>query len=426
MWSVIVRTTAYFGLSLFGLLVAGQSAGQGSVERPIALREALEKALASNPDLTAFGFQVAAAEGRLEQAALAPNPALDVAIQDVVGTDAFRGLRSAETTVTLGWVLERGVRGRIVDSARAALALRTFDAEIVRIDVAAETARSFLESLAFQGRLDNSRRAVALAAGTVKLIADSVTAGRSLEAELARAEADLARAELIQEGYEHELLSAHHRLSAQWGETQPHFSTVSGGVDPLPMLEPFANLLAKVDANPALLRFMSQQRLDEAELQLAQARARPNWQVSAGLRRLETTDDFALVGGLNVPLAVRNRNQGNIAAARADVARTKAEMTAARVRIETTLFVLHQALTQNVKLATRLRADVIPRLERALADTHRAYELGRYGYSEWRIVQDELLGANNDLLDAGIAAHGIVIEIERLTGVPITPSSAAQ
>jgi len=294
-------------------------------------------------------------------------------------------------------------------------------AEIVRIDAAAETARRFVTSLAYQGRLANAGRAVALAQETVDLIAESVAAGRSLEAELARAEADLARAELLQEDYEHELRSAYHLLSAQWGETQPDFSSVRGNVDPLPVLEPFEALLMRVGENPELMRYMSQQRLDEAELRLAQARSKPSWHVSGGLRRYEGSDDLALVGGLTVPLPIRNRNQGSIAAARADVTRTRAEMMAGRVRIETALFALHQELNHDLQLAGRLRTDVIPRLERALADTRRAYELGRYGYSEWRIVQGELLAANNDLLEAGIDAHRIVIEIERLTGARGSP-----
>ncbi len=309
----------------------------------------------------------------------------------MLGTDEFRGVRSAETTVTLGWYLERGLRRRqIVDAARAGVSLRIVDAEIVRVDSAAETARRFLDCLAFQGRLRNAGEAVGVAQETVNLIQESVALGRSLEAEVARAEVDLARAELLQEDYEHELLSAYHRLSAQWGETEPDFSSVSGGVDPLPVLEPFEALLARVNENPQLLRFMSQQRLDEAELRLAEARSKPSWHLSAGVRHIATTDDFALVGGLTVPLPIRDRNEGHIAEARADVASTLAQVTASRVRIKTQLFVLYQELNHNLQLAARLRADVIPRLERALADTRRAYELGRYGYSEWRIVQGQL------------------------------------
>lgn len=417
MWALIARRIcACLWLSLFGVGVSAQT-DSPQPEAVIGLADALSRTVARNPDLVAFGYQIEAAEGRLQQAGLLPNPELGIAVQDVLGTGAFQGVDSAETTVTLGWILERGVRARVVDAARAGVSLRTVDAEIMRIDEAAETARRFLTCLAYQGRLANAERAVALAQETVGLIAESVAAGRSLEAELARAEADLARAELIQEEYDHELLSAYRRLSAQWGETQPDFVSVSGNVDPLPGLEPFEALLMRVDENPELMRYMSQQRLDEAELRLAQARSKPSWQVSGGLRRNEVSDDFALVGGLTVPLPIRNRNQGNIAAARADLTRTQAEMTASRVQIETALFVLHQQLNHNLHIAGRLRADVIPRVERALADTRRAYELGRYGYSEWRIVQSELLAANNDLLEAGIDAHGIVIEIERLTGV---------
>jgi cobalt-zinc-cadmium efflux system outer membrane protein len=280
--------------------------------------------------------------------------------------------------------------------------------------------------LAYQGRRQNAEQAVELARETVRSIAERVTAGRSLEAELARAEADLARAELLQEEYEHELESAYHRLSAQWGDTQPDFSSVRGDIQTLPPVQSFETLLARVDENPDLGRFMSQQRLDDAELRLAEARSRPNWQLSAGLRRFESTDDFAVVAGLTVPLPIRNRNQGRIAEARADVARTQAEMTASRVSIETALFVLYQELNHNLHIAGRLRADVIPRLERALEDTRRAYELGRYGYSEWRIVQGERLEAINELLETSIDAHRIVIEIERLTGVRIAPPRTAQ
>lgn len=86
----------------------------------------------------------------------------------MLGTGAFRSFDSAETTVTLGWVLERGLRRRIVDAAGAGLSLREVDAEIVRVDVAAETARRFLVCLAYQGRLRNAQQAVALAQATAR------------------------------------------------------------------------------------------------------------------------------------------------------------------------------------------------------------------------------------------------------------------
>jgi cobalt-zinc-cadmium efflux system outer membrane protein len=411
---------------LLGTALAWAQTDSSAIRPTIGLPEALARTIARNPDLTAFGYQIAAAEGRLQQAGLAPYPELGVEVENAFGTDTYHSLDRAEATVTLGWILERGVRDRRIDAASAGVSLRTVDAEIVRLDAAAETARRFVMCLAYQGRLRNAAEAVRLTEETVEAVTVRVAASRALDADLARAEAELARAELLEEDYEHELLSAYHLLSAQWGETRPDFGSVSGELQALPAVEPFETLLSRAEQNPELARYMSQQRLDVAEVRLAETQSKPSWRVYAGLRRLQLTDDFAVVGGITIPLAVRNRNEGRIAEARANAARTAAEEHAARVRIETALFVLYQELRHNTQLAERLREDVIPRLERALADTRRAYELGRYSYFEWTVVQAELLEANNDLLEASIGAHSIVIEIERLTGVRFALPATAQ
>jgi cobalt-zinc-cadmium efflux system outer membrane protein len=407
----------------FCLLALGAPAfGQATLTLP----EALTRTVARNPELQVLGYQREALAGELTQAGLAPNPELNVALQDGLGTDIYSGFDSAETTVTLGWLLERGVRERRIDSARAGLELGDADAEIARLDAAAETARRFIMCLAYQARMSWAADAVRLAEETVAAVGERVAASRTPAAELARAEAALARAELIAEDYEHEFLSASHRLSAQWGETTPDFATVAGNLMNLPSLEPFAALAARANQNPDLARYVSHQRLRTAELALAQAQARPAWQLSAGLRRYEASDDVALVGGITIPLTVRNRNEGRIAAARANLARIDAERTAAEVRIETALFVLHQEFNHYLHTARRLQADIVPRLEQALIDTRRAYELGRYSYLDWRAVQSELLEAHEALLEASIDAHGIAIEIERLTGVTMVPTVTAQ
>lgn len=423
------RSTTRISTCLCVCVLSTQAPAQTGPPEPVPsleLGDALARTMDRNPGLVAAGHEIEAAEGRLEQAGLRPNPELDVSVEDVLGTDPFAGVDSAETTVTLGWVLERGVRERRVDAARAGVSLREVEVEIVRLDAAAETARRFVECLAYEARLTRADEAVRLAEETVDYVRERVAAGGAPEAELARARADLARAELRREDYEHELESAYHRLSAQWGETSPGFESVRGDVQTLPDSEPFETLLARVEGNPELARFMSEQRVDESRLRLARARSRPSWRVSAGVRRFERTDDVALVGNVTIPLPLRNRNQGRIAETRAEAARTQARADAARVRIETELFVLYQELRHDLQLAERLRADVIPALETALADTRRAYELGRYGYLELRAVQGELLEARSDLLEAAINAHRIVIEIERLTGTPFTSRATAQ
>ena len=392
----------------------------------IALDEALARTIAGNPALAAFGFQIDAAMGRLQQANIGPNPVLDLAINDSLGTDDFRGVRNAETTVSIIWVLERGIRRRQVDAALVDVSLHEIEARIMRLDAAAETARRFLACLAYQARLVNAAEAIRVAEETVDAVRARVAAGGATQAELSRAEAGLVRARLLEEDYTHELLSAYHRLSAQWGDTEPDFVRVAGNVQALPTVKPLEALLSRVEGNPDLDVFMSQRRLSEAELHIAEARSRPDWQVRTGIRRIEATDDLALVGEIAVPFGTRNRSLGRIAETRADMARALGKSQATRVRIETALFVLYQELLHDVDVAATLRGQLIPLLQSALADTRRAYELGRSSYFELSSVQSELLQANNELLETSVDTHGFVIEIERLTGVPFLAPAEAQ
>jgi cobalt-zinc-cadmium efflux system outer membrane protein len=419
MWDLL---TPRIGVCLFVLLfstIVRAESGFVSGGETIGLNEAVARTMAHNPELVAFGYQLQAQDGRVLQAGLAPNPELSFMVENALGTGDFTGVDGAETTLSIAWILERGVRQRRLEAARASVSLLDVEADIMRLDAAAETARWFFSYLSNQAQMVNAGEAVQLAEETVRAVKKRVQAGKSPQAELARARAELARMKLNQEDFEHELLSASRRLAAQWGETKPGFKRVNGEILTLPTPYSFATLKTRINENPDLARFLSKQRVDEAELRLAEAQRKPNWRVSVGVRRLEITNDEALVANITLPLTLRNRNQGGIAEARANLAQTDAETIAARVRIETSLFVIYQELQHSLHRAKTYRDEIIPRMEQALTDTRSAYELGRYSYFEWRIVQEDLLAARSALVEASVDAHQNVIEIERLTGMRI-------
>jgi cobalt-zinc-cadmium efflux system outer membrane protein len=376
--------------------------------------------------LLAHGYQLDIKRGRIQQASLPPNPELLVTVEDALGTGEYQGFISAETTVSLAWAFERAVREHRISVAQAGESLSAADIEILRVDIAAETALRFLTLMANQARAVTKKEAVDLAELTVRAVQRRVQAGRSPEADLARAQAELAFAVLAQEDIYHEIRTARHRLAAQWGTTEPDFERVLGNPYSFPSTLSFEDLKLQAEQNPQMKRYLTKQRLEEAELRLAEAQRKPGWRGVVGLRRFESTDDFALVTGVTIPLPMRNRNQGNIAEAHAVIEQTRAETAAAKVDIETTLYVIYEALQHSLHRANTLSNDVLPRLEFALAETQAAYELGRYGYFDWRAVQAELIAARNALIDASINVHRNVIEIERLTGVRITQTGIAQ
>ncbi len=419
MWGLLTRRTGAFLFLLLLSAIVRAEPGPPGESQTISLNEAVARTLLRNPELIAFGHQLQAQDGRVLQAGLAPNPELSFTVEDALGTGRFSGTDSAQTTLSIAWILERGVRHRRLDTARAGVSLIAVEADIMRLDAAAETARLLFSCLANQARMASASEAVRLAQETVRAVHKRVAAGKSPQAELARAQAELARMTLNQEDVGHRLLSSRRRLAAQWGETRPGFVRVDGDLLALPNPESFTTLKTRIDQNPEFARFLSKQRVDEAQVRLARAQRKPSWRVSAGVRRLEISNDEAFIANITLPITRRNWNQGRVAEARATLAQTNADAVAARVRIETSLFVIYQELEHSLHRAKTFRDDVIPRIEQALTETHRAYELGRYSYFEWRTVQEDLLAARSALVEASVDAHRKAIEIERLTGVRI-------
>ncbi len=405
---------AFLSVLTFG--ASAHAEARETADIVISLNEALAKTIEHNPQLRAFTHRLAAEDGRVVQAGLAPNPELELSVEDALGSDRFHGTDSAQTTLSLGWILERRIRQRRAGAARANASLLAADAEILRLDVAAETARWFLVCLAAQVRRLRADEAVQLANDTIHAVQRRVTASRAPEAELARAQAELAIIKLNREDIAHELASAYHRLAAQWGETEPGFSRVDGDLLMLPTTKSFATVSSRIEQNPEVARFISKERVAEAEARLAEARRWPAFRPHVGVRHLEATDDVAFVAGITVPFPVLNRNQGRISEARATLAQTRADAEATRVRVHTSLFVIYQELQHSLHRAETLRNDVIPRLARAQNEMRSGYKRGRFSYFEWRSVQTDLLEARNTLLEASIAAHRHVIELEHLTG----------
>ena len=401
-------------LSLFPDTALAQA--EGPQNQSLSLQEALAKALEHNKELAAFDYRLEEQEGRLQQAGLIPNPELKLLLEDAVGNGTYDGFDRAQTTISLEWVLERRIRRRRVGAAQARSALVISDAEILGLDVAAETAQRFLSSLANQARLVRADEAVALAEDTVGAVKRRVKAGKAPGAELTRAEAELATTSLARDDVTHELFIAYHRLAAQWGQIEPGFSRVDGELLTLPTTESFETLTGRVEQNPQLARFVSEGRLARANLRLAEARRWPTLRPALGVRRYEETDDVALVAELKIPIPLFNRNQGQISEFGAALSRTQADAAAARVRVHTILFELYEELQHHFHRADTLRDEVIPRLTKALDEMRRGYDRGRYSYFEWRSVQADLLEARSALVEASTGAHRLVIALERLTG----------
>ena len=166
----------------------------------------------------------------------------------------------------------------------------------------------------------------------------------------------------------------------------------------------------------ATTRYLSEARLRDSEISLAIASRRPGIEVGAGVRRLQATQDTALVLSASIPLPYYNKNQGLIAEAEARKQGASAEQKAALVKARTQLFRNYRELLDRQRELTALRERALPRMESALQNTEYAFERGRYSYLELVDAQRELLAVRASLIEAASQYHLTLIEIERLTG----------
>jgi cobalt-zinc-cadmium efflux system outer membrane protein len=401
----------------FQVLSAAESAADS-----LTLNEAIQRTFNHNPELQTFQYQLEAQRGRMIQADLSSRPEVSLSIEDALGTGDLSGFDSAQTTLSVGWILDQNIKDKRVQVATQGKNLIESEKIIKQLDSATQTARYFLAALSYQESAVIASRAIGLAETTVKEVNKRVTVGKTPLAELYRAEAELAKRRLVLVDVKHELESSIRQLASQWGSTNPTFKLVSGTLINRPNVVSFHALKTQIKNNPNLSKYLSVDRVTEAQLKLAEEERNPQWKFTTGVRRYERTDNFGIVAGISIPFGGSNRNQGRIAEVKAKLSQNQSEADALRIRIETTLFIVYQQLEHGLHLSDMLKKEIIPKLEKALTETHKAYELGKYSYFEWLAVQNELLDAQSALLDASLSAHLKKLEIERLTGAHITSS----
>ncbi len=394
------------------------AAPSGHAAEPLRLEEAVARSLASNPSLAAEAAELRAAQARAEREGLATPYTVGGDLENVIGTGALSGVRSAETTLRLGRVIELGGKR----AARQALGTADVNrqrnvADVARLDIVSRTTARFIEVVVDQQRLEFAREQVKLAERTRREVAVWVAAARNPESDLRAAEIVVAEAELEREHAEHELASARMTLAASWGSFAPDFTSVVGDLRELPAVESFDVLAARLPLTPAQRNALLESEAILARRRVAVASARPDVTVSLGVRRLEALDDQGMVMSVSVPLGSRPRASLAIAEADAQLAALEARRDARRAESHQDLFEKYQELIHARTEYTALRTRMLPKAEQALAFTRRGFESGRFSFVSLAQAQRTLFDLRERSVEAAARYHTLLVEVERLTTV---------
>jgi len=386
----------------------------------LTLPAAAALALLRSPELAQYGWQIRASEARALQAGLRPNPEVSFRVEDVLGTGRFEGGREAQATLELAQAIELGgKRAARVAATTAAAGLATQEYEVKRVDVTAEVARRFIRVLAAQEIVALTDITVRLTKQSVSAVARRVEAGAESPLARAKARVEWARSRIAGEHAHHELAAARRELAATWADDQPRFERVDGPLFRRATVPEYTELATRLADAPTIARQLSERRLREAELRLAETRRIPNLTVSGGVRRLEGPGDEAFLFSVSLPLPFNDRGQGGVSEAHALLAKSDAAGQATSVRLRTLVFTVHQELQHAALALDTLDREIVPESKSSLALARSGFDEGRFSYLELLDAQRTLVAVERERITTAETYHQLVLELERLLGGPL-------
>lgn len=409
-----------------GLMVL--AVATGAAAQPFTLEDAHERVVQFHPDLRLFVPRREGLEADARAAALRPALEAQVDLENVLGSGPLQGTRSAELTLSLAGVLERGGKRE----ARRALAAARIDALSVQraatqLDLLAEATRRYVDVAALQAQRPLLAEDLAQRRRIAHAARQRFAAGAAPEASALAAEAGIAQAEARLATLDAQQATAWRRLSLLWGApvdgAVPEVTPVPESAPALPTL---AELTGRIAESPELLAFADEARIREARLRLAETEASPDADWSVGVRRLQDGSDTGLVAGFSLPLGTRRRAEPAIAAARAEREALGMQRESAALQLEAVAVDAWSQVESGALQADRLRTEVLPRLERAAAQSERAYRAGALSYLEWAAVQTDVTTSRLALLEARVATQRALIELQRLTADSWTADNARE
>ncbi len=413
-----------FGVALrviCALLIVTIPARAAERARALTLPQALQRALAANPRLTAAERDIGIAGGLRIQAGVLPNPDVQFELDNALGSGPYKGLRSAETNLQLSQLVELGgKREARVAAGEAGIGAAVWQRRATRLEVLSEAAIAFITIISSQRRIEIFDEQIASFDTLIPLLQRRVQEGASSPAETLRAQvaADLFRVE--RERAKTQLALARRDLAILMGDSSPRFGTATGRLSDIGDPPPFRSVLQAIEANPQLMRWTAVAAQRNAELLIARLRVIQDPRISVGWRHFQDTNDNAVRLSVSVPLPVFDQNTGNIIAAQEALAKTDAERASNKLALTSIVGRAYDTLTGALAEIKLLRSSIIP-------NARSAAETSQNGYLQGRFTLLELLDAKGSVLQAQLREqealqnfHVAIATIEGLVGNPFT------
>jgi cobalt-zinc-cadmium efflux system outer membrane protein len=392
----VTRFVLCFSWALFLVALPARTQTPASGQKTITLEELQEMAVQNNPTFAQSTANIQAAEGRKKQSGLYPNPTVGYQGEQIRG-GSYRGGEQGffvQQDIVLGGKL--GLNRQIFDQE---LKQAQTESEEQRLRVITNVRMSYIQGLASQQTLELRRSLSKLAEDAVGTSHQLANVGQADAPDVLESEVEAQQAQLAVTMAEQNQYRVWKELAAVVGNPRLPLTRLEGTLDDTPPVN--ADELVEKIANESPAVKIAELGVKRAEAALARAKREPipDLQLRGGMqqnRELLSEINPSPVGlqgfaDVGVRIPIFNRNQGNIAAAKADAERAASEVERVKLVLRERSASVVQNYTFSQTAVDRYKNQMIPRARKAYEMYAAKYQGMAAAYPQVLIAQRTLM-----------------------------------
>ena len=388
------RFVLWFAVSLSLVALPGRAQTSASEQKPITLEELQQMALQNNPTFRQSAANIQAAEGRKKQSGLYPNPTVGYQGEQIRGGSFHGGEQGVfvQQDIVMGGKL--GLNRKIFDQE---LRQAETEGEEQKVRVVTNVRMSYIQALAAQQTLELRHNLSQLADDAVATSHQLANVGQADAPDVLESEVEAQQAQLAVTMAEQNQRRVWKALAAVVGNPRLPLMKVEGKLEDTALVNADDLVEKIVNESPAVR--IAELGVKRAEAALARAKREPipDLQLRGGLQQNgELLSDGRAVGlqgfaDVGVRIPIFNRNQGNIATAKADAERATREVERVKLVLRERAASVVQNYGFSQTAVDRYKNQMIPRAQKAYEMYAKKYQDMAAAYPQVLIAQRTLM-----------------------------------
>ena len=363
-------------------------------------------ALATNPTMAQAQANLRVAAGLAKQAGFYPNPTVGYYGDEIRGGFTRGGKQG-------GFISQTIVTGGKLGAARRVAQLQAEEVEtggqVQRLRIVNNVRTLFYQVLAAQRLVEVRQNLAKLAGDATQTSYQLGNVGQADRPDILQAEVEQQQAVVSLRIAQQQLQASWRTLAAVVGKPGLPLARLEGDLDALPDLNYEEWVATTLRDSPEVK--LAQQAVDRAEASLVQARKAviPDLQVTGILVQtftplMETNPSRStgVQGGaqIGVQLPIFNRNQGNIAAAKAEIESAKQDLARVKLQLQRDLANMFRDYDSARVTVQQYKVEMLPRAQQAYKLYQTSYQNMAAAYPQVLISQRTMFQLEADYIQA--------------------------